>query len=101
MALFFDSAWFDTRLSALGLARATLAAALGLDETELAEVWKDQRELTAAQVRTVAALLAADAKEIASRAGISTPVPCDGAIEQRLARIEADLAEIKSMLRSR
>jgi len=111
MALFFDSAWFDARLSALGLARATLAASLGLDETQLAEVWKDQRELSAAQVRTMAVLLGADAKEIASRAGISTPKPhedgpCEeepqgNSLDERLARIEADLAEIKSLLRPR
>lgn len=116
MALFFDSAWFDARLSALGFTRATLAPALGLDEAQLGEVWKDQRELSVRQVRTMAALLVVDAKEIARRAGVSTPVPSedgpcedgphddgphDDGIEERLARLEADLAEIKSLLRSR
>lgn len=107
MALFFDSQWFDARLKALGLVRADMARALGLDEEQLAEVFKDQRELSAASVRLIAALLGVDAKEIASRAGVSTPTPreddgpCDGTIEQRLARLEAEVAEIKSMLKSR
>src|ERR1700733_11678669 len=75
MALFFDSQWFDARLGALGLKRADLAAALGLAEPEIAEVWKDQRELTVANVRLIAGLLDVAAKEVASRAGVSTPVP--------------------------
>ena len=45
MALFFDSAWFDARLEASGLRRADVAAALGLTAEQIAELWKDQREL--------------------------------------------------------
>ena len=44
MALFFDKSWFNERLAAVGLSRANIAAALGLTDSELAEVWKDQRE---------------------------------------------------------
>ena len=41
------------------------------------------------------------AKEIAKRAGVSTPVPRDDdGIETRLARVEAELAEIKALLTS-
>jgi transcriptional regulator with XRE-family HTH domain len=101
MALFFDSQWFDARLGALGLARADLARALGLNGEQLAEVFKDQRELSAANVRLIAALLGADPKEIAGRAGVSTPVPREDSVEQRLARLEAEVAQIKSMLKTR
>jgi transcriptional regulator with XRE-family HTH domain len=104
MALFFDAAWFDERLKSLGLARATLAAALGVTESEIAEIWKDQRELSVRDVRILAALLGADGAEIAARAGISTPVPPPAQptlseIAERLARIEQSLAELAALLR--
>jgi hypothetical protein len=104
MALFFDSQWFDARLAAAGLKRADAAAALGLDAEQIAEVWKDQRELSAGDVRVLSALLAAPAAEIASRAGVSTPVPKEtpasdlAEIGERLARVERALAEIKSLI---
>lgn len=100
MALFFDSDWFDSRLAAAGLKHADAAAALGLSETEIAELWKDQRELTAHNVRLLAALLGAPREEVAKRAGISTPLPGDAGVDlnERLARIEVELAEIKSLL---
>jgi transcriptional regulator with XRE-family HTH domain len=97
MALFFDSEWFDQRLAALGLTREALAAALGFNAEEIAEVWKDQRELSADHVRMLAALLGVPAKEIAGRAGVSTPVPRED-VETRLARVEAELAAIKALL---
>ena len=96
MALFFDSQWFDARLNQAGLKRHDLAAALGLGEHELGEMWKDQREVTAGNVRVMAALLGVSREEVAQRAGISTPVPREA--EDRLARIEADIREIKAML---
>ena len=103
MALFFDSQWFDARLAAAGLSRANLAAALGLTEDQLADVWKDQRELTADNVRMLGVLLAATPAEIASRAGVSTPVPKEAPpglaeLAQRLARVEDALAEIKALV---
>src|SRR5215469_4012405 len=106
MALFFDSAWFDARLAAAGLQRGDVAAALGLNGEQIAEVWKDQRELSANDVRLLSALLAAPAAEIASRAGISTPVPKElppdalrlAELDARLARVEHTLGEIKSLL---
>lgn len=75
MALFFDAQWFDARLEAVGVSHATLAAALGLSETQLADVWKDQRELSAADVALIAVLLDVPADAVASHAGIATPVP--------------------------
>ena len=110
MALFFDSIWFDARLSALGLQRAQVATALGLNAGQLAELWKDQRELTAGDVRTLATLLRVPAAEIATRAGVSTPLPKDTAenavaqLNDRLDRVERTLGEIKALvldLRSR
>ena len=104
MALFFDSAWFDARLKAAGLARADAAAALGLDAEQISDLWKDQREVSAGDVRILAALLAAAPAEVASRAGVSTPVPRDvprdalGEFAERLARVEHTLAEIKALL---
>ena len=102
MALFFDSAWFDARLVSAGLKRGDVAAALGLSESEIAEIWKDQRELSAANVRILAALLAVPPEEIAARAGVSTPVPRQTPmdVEFRLARLEAELAELKSLLKA-
>jgi transcriptional regulator with XRE-family HTH domain len=103
MALFFDSAWFDARLAAGGLTRANVAAALGLTDEQVAELWKDQREFTADNVRMLSLLLAVPPAEIASRAGVSTPVPKDASpdLDARLARIESDLAEIKALLKAR
>jgi transcriptional regulator with XRE-family HTH domain len=104
MALFFDSAWFDARLKAAGLTRADAAAALGLSAEQISDLWKDQREVSAGDVRILAALLAASPVEVASRAGVSTPVPKDvpadalGEFAERLARVERALAEIKALL---
>jgi transcriptional regulator with XRE-family HTH domain len=106
MALFFDSAWFDAKLSASGLSRGDLATALGLTAREIDELWKDQRELKASDVRLIAALLGATPAEVASHAGVSTPVPkeADAAglerLERRLDRIEQSLAELKTLIGS-
>src|SRR5580692_313474 len=97
MALFFDSEWFDHKLAALGLTREAVAAALGFNADQLAEVWRDQRELRAEHVRVLAALLGVPTEEIASRAGVSTPGPRED-VETRLARVEAEIAAIKALL---
>lgn len=104
MALFFDSDWFDARLAGASLTRADIAAALGLNAEQVAEVWKDQRELSANDVRLLSALLSVPSAEIASRAGVSTPVPKDGLshelaeLNERLARVERALAELKTLV---
>lgn len=101
MALFFDAAWFDAKLAAAHLSRNDLARALGLSETEITEMWKDQRELSARDVALMAGLLGADAADVAARAGISTPVPQASAadLDARLARIEQSLEELKTLVR--
>ena len=104
MALFFDAAWFDDRLGERGLSRAVLAAAAGLSSADLALVFKDQREISAWEVAVFAELLGVEAAEVASRAGVSTPVPgqADGGeariakLEERVAALEAEIAALKA-----
>jgi cyanate lyase len=98
MALFFDADWFRSKLAERGLAPAALAAGAGMSEGDLALAFKDQRELSAAEVRAFAELLGVSAREIAEHAGISTPVPDDDALDARLARIEARLTAIEAAL---
>jgi transcriptional regulator with XRE-family HTH domain len=102
MALFFDSDWFDAQLAKAGLTRADAAQALGLNDIQLAELWKDQRELRARDVRILAALLAVTPEEVATRAGVSTPIPRpDGRdLETRVTRVEVELAAMRSELNS-
>ncbi|HEY1630460.1 MAG TPA: hypothetical protein VGF56_04055 [Rhizomicrobium sp.] len=105
MALFFDTEWFDAAVAKAGLSRAILAQALGLSEAQLGDVWKDQRELSVHEVAILAVLLAAAPEEIARHAGISTPVPRAQSnpdeVNQRLARIEAALAELTALVKAR
>jgi transcriptional regulator with XRE-family HTH domain len=102
MALFFDATWFDAQLAAAHLTRSDAARALGLSETEIAEMWKDQRELSARDVSTLAALLAVMPHDIALHAGISTPLPKNqpslADLSARLDRVEAELATLKERL---
>lgn len=101
MALFFDQSWFDARLSERGLERAVLAAVSGMSEAELALVWKDQRELSAAEVASFAELLGVGGAEVADRAGISTPTPGGdplsriAELERRVAALEAEIARLR------
>ena len=100
MALFFDAEWFDARLAERGLSRQVMAAAAGMAEPDLALVFKDQRELSVREVAAFAELLGAGAAEIASRAGVSTPVPGQeaaariDALERRVAALEAQVARL-------
>ena len=101
MALFFDQLWFDTRLAERGLTRGVLAAVTGISEADLALVWKDQRELSAAEVAALAELLGVSGAELADRAGVSTPTPgADplsriAALERRVAALEDELARLR------
>jgi transcriptional regulator with XRE-family HTH domain len=100
MALFFDAPWFDAKLEERGLSRAVLAAAAGLSPSELALVFKDQREVSAGQVSAFAELLGVAAAEVATRAGVSTPTPREqsdaklAALERRVEALEAEVARL-------
>jgi cyanate lyase len=98
VALFFDARWFEARLAERGVAPAALAAGAGMSEADLALVFKDQRELSAAEVTAFAELLGAAPAEIAEHAGVSTPVPRADPTENRLALIEARLAAVEAAL---
>jgi len=97
MALFFDQDWFTATLAERGLSRTVLAAASGMSEADLALVWKDQRELSAAEVAAFAELLGVPAAEVANRAGVSTPVP-GGDPMARIAALEREVAGLKARL---
>ena len=86
------------------MSREDVGAVLGLDEQAVAELWKDQRELTAADVSILAALFNVLPGEISDRAGVSTPVPGpaaqdSAAVLARLNAIEAKLDEVLRHLR--
>lgn len=101
MALFFDSSWFDARLSERGLTRGVLAAASGMSEAEVVLVWKDQRELSVREVGVFAEMLGVTGAEVAHRAGVSTPTP--GAdpvsriaeLERKVVALEAEVTRLK------
>ncbi len=98
MALFFDASWFDGKLEERGLSRAVMAAVAGLSEADLAEVFKDQREVSAGQVAAFAELLGVTAAEVADRAGVSTPAPKADPVadlERRVAALEAEIARLR------
>lgn len=115
MALFFDQKWFNEKLEAAGLSSAELAHALGLTEAELAEMWKDQREITDGQIGTMALLLGVPEAEVKSRGGLqgspeararlavqrsqapATP-PSATDLETRVADLEARVAELEKKL---
>ena len=98
MALFFDRSWFDGRLRKLGLGRELVAGALQLSETQVSEVWKDQRELSAGQVTVLAHLLAVSVEEIAHHAGISTPVPSAETGGAEMAQVLALLTQMNDRM---
>ncbi|HEX5776000.1 MAG TPA: helix-turn-helix transcriptional regulator [Caulobacteraceae bacterium] len=99
MALFFDAEWFDARLAERGLSRGVLAAVSGMSEAELALAFKDQRELSAADVAAFAELLGVTPEEVAHHAGVSTPVPRSEGLEERVAALEARVAALEAKLK--
>ena len=106
MALFFDRNWFDQALSDAQISHADLAERLGLSHSELADMWKDQRELTEADVMRLSEILGHPPEEIARRAGVSTPNPARTRIDplseifQRLSRLEAEVRTLRHLIRT-
>jgi transcriptional regulator with XRE-family HTH domain len=106
MALFFDQAWFDAKLKERGATREDVARLLKLSGEQIAEMWKDQRELHAAEVSALARFLNTAVGEVAERAGVSTPVPVEASdvgqrldeMSDRLTRIERMIVELKTLI---
>ena len=107
MALLFDQLWYDARLAERGLTRAVLAAVAGMTGEELALAYKDQRELTAAQIAAFAELLGVPLAEAARRAGVGAHAAAllgetlsldqkVAALEARVVALEAELARLKA-----
>jgi transcriptional regulator with XRE-family HTH domain len=86
MALFFDQLWYDARLAERGLTRAVLAAVAGMTGEELALAYKDQRELTAAQIAAFAELLGVPLAEAARRAGVGAHAAASAGRDGRWSR---------------
>jgi uncharacterized small protein (DUF1192 family) len=108
MALFFDQLWYDARLAERGLTRAVLAAVAGMTNEELTLAYKDQRELTAAQIAAFAELLGVPLAEAARRAGVgahAAALPGEtlsleqkmAVLEARVAVLEAEIARLKAL----
>ena len=100
MALFFDKAWFDTRLSVLGLSRADLAAYAGLSDDDVTLILKDQMEVTAHHVQAWASLLGVDGAEIALRCGVSTPFRSAPSEAEKVAALEAQVAGLQQQIQT-
>lgn len=117
MALFFDQDWFDARLQERGQTKADLARILSLELSEIEAMWKDQREVRAAEVAALADFFAVNSTEIADRCGISTPAVPDPeqlqafpdataiverleSLNARMGRIERALADIRNLILS-
>lgn len=98
MALFFDAEWYDARLAERGLSRAVLAAVSGMAEAELALVFKDQRELSAAEVAAFAELLGVTGEEAATRAGIGVRAPGSDPLA-RIAELERRVAALEALVK--
>lgn len=106
MALFFDQAWFDAQLKTLGATRDDIARLLKVSAEQVAELWKDQRELRAAEVLALAKFLGVPPAEVANRAGVSTPTPNEAGdvsarldeMNERLTRIERMIVELKTLI---
>ncbi len=73
MGIFFDQDWFDDRLKAAGLTRASLAQAAGMTIDEVEMVFADRRELEGSEVHAIARMLAEDPEEVANRSGAADP----------------------------
>lgn len=99
MALFFDQPWFDAQLKARGATREDVGRLLGLSADQVAELWKDQRELRAADVAALARFLNVTTADVAKHAGISTPLPVQAVdAEQRLQEMSEQLTRIERMI---
>jgi hypothetical protein len=100
MALFFDQAWFDAQLARVGATRADIARLLGLQNAQVDEMWKDQREMSARDVALLGSFFNVAPRLIAEHAGISTPVPDEmQPAEQALIMLKARVDQLELEMR--
>jgi hypothetical protein len=99
MALFFDQAWFDAQLAARSATREDVGRLLSLSADQVGELWKDQRELRAADVAALARFLGVPAADVAKHAGVSTPLPAEAVdVQQRLQEMSDQLTRMERMI---
>lgn len=104
MSLFFDAEWFDAKLAERSLDRTALAAAAGLERSDLHLVFTNERAATAAELAAFAGVLKASIVEVTLRAGVATRAPPQADdptariddIEARLDAIDSWLAQFES-----
>lgn len=99
MSLFFDAAWFDARLSALGLDRGALAIAAGLTREELHRIIVNEREASPGELEAFATVLQVDLLEATLRSGVAVRAEAGGYdSEARLDDLTARLDRIDSWI---
>ena len=98
MSLFFDVEWFDARLAARGLDRATLAQSAGIERAELQRIYANERMATAEELRAFAVALEVDLVEVTLRSGVSERADPEADTSSRIENIEARLKAIDDWL---
>lgn len=109
MSLFFDVAWFESRLAALSMDQAALAAASGIEPRDLQRLFANERAPSAAELAALAEILRADLIEVTLRSGVAERGGAPGgdasarieSIEARLDAMDAWLAEFERTARRR
>jgi hypothetical protein len=110
MSLFFDADWFDARLAERWLDRGALAACAGINNSQLEQLFTNQRAPTSRELEAFSKLLSAGLVEVTLRAGVaarSAPPQGDTSstriedIEARLDAVDAWLDEFEAATRKR
>ncbi len=97
MSLFFDAAWFDARLAAKGLSRASLAVAAGISLPEMGALFSNERAPNGAELAAFSQSLDADLVEVTLRGGVSSR-ESSGEACARIESIEARLDAMDAWL---
>lgn len=109
MSLFFDVAWFESRLVSLAMDRAALAATSGIDARDLERLFANERTPNAAELAALAQALHVDLIEVTLRSGVAErggAASSDASariesIEARLDAMDAWLEEFERSARKR
>jgi hypothetical protein len=99
MSLFFDANWFDAKLAERGLDRTALAAAAGIERSDLHALFVNERAPNAAELSAFAQVLNVDLLEVTLRSGVAKREPAgEESSAARIESIEARLDAIDSWL---